>query len=324
VELPETFIRADRERQTTHAMIAGLCGLFLIGGIVTGAIVVARRRPMLLLDGMFDRRGTFMLVGALVVLAVLGDLNSLPSTLFSYDTAEPWSRFLGTKALGFVSAIPLSLIVLGLWLALGALRRRVGIPMLAGPASSATSNDMLIAGLGLGGLVYAMSRISEFVPSKGIPHAPSTLLNAAVPMLGGISDLPSTTMMMVALLGIPILVVAGITRKWTLRVLIAAVMLALLVSSMIAVAPTNDVEPMRVILLVAMMALVALALYTWGTVSAWSWIVAALVQQGLGGLRQAVHAPTWQERVAYGLVLSFACLLIALLARRTRSETTTT
>lgn len=81
---------------------------------------------------------------------------------------------------------------------------------------------------------------------------------------------------------------------------------------------------MRVILLVAMMALVALALYTWGTVSAWSWIVAALVQQGLGGLRQAVHAPTWQERVAYGLVLSFACLLIALLARRTRSETTTT
>lgn len=324
VELPETFIRADRERQTTHAMIAGLCGLFLIGGIVTGAIVVARRRPMLLRDGMFDRRGTFMLVGALVVLAVLGDLNSLPSTLFSYDTAEPWSRFLGTKALGFVSAIPLSLIVLGLWLALGALRRRVGIPMLAGPASSATSNDMLIVGLGLGGLVYAMSRISEFVPSKGIPHAPSTLLNEAVPMLGGISDLPSTTMMMVALLGIPILVVAGITRKWTLRVLIAAVMLALLVSSMIAVAPTNDVEPMRVILLVAMMALVALALYTWGTVSAWSWIVAALVQQGLGGLRQAVHAPTWQERVAYGLVLSFACLLIALLARRTRSETTTT
>jgi hypothetical protein len=320
VELPETFIRADRERQATHAMFAGLCGLLLIGGIITGAIVATRRNAMLMQDGMLDRRETFVLIGALVVLAVLGDLNSLPSTLFSYDTAEPWSRFLGTKALGFVSAIPLSLVVLGLWLALGALRRRVGIPMLAGPASRATSNEMLIAGLGLGGLVYTMSRISELVPSKGIPHAPSTLLNEAVPMLGGVAALPAATLAIVALLGIPILVVAGITRKWTLRGFIAAVMLALFVSMMLAKAPANDVEPLRLILLVAMMAVVAVASYMWGTLSAWSWIVAALVQQGLGGLRQAVHAPTAQERVADALLLGFACLLIALIARKTRSE----
>ena len=324
IELPETFLRADRERQTSRAMLAGLCALLLIGGIVAGAIVVTRRRAMLLHDGVLDRRGTFMLVSGLVVFAVLGDLNGLPSALFSYDTSEPWTRFLGTTALGFVSAIPLALTVVGFWFALGALRRRVGIPMLAGPASGVTSNDMVIAGLGLGGLVYMVSRVSDLVPSKGMPRAPSTLLNDAVPLLGGLASLPSATMMIVALLGIPILVVAGITPKWTMRALLSAVMLALLISAMVALAPASDVDVIRVVALVAMMAVVALAFNAWSTISAWSWIVAALVLQGLGGLRQAVHAPTWQPRVASALLVTFACLLIALIARRTRSETPTT
>ena len=323
VELPESFLRADRERQTTNALIAGVCGLLLIGGIVTGAIAVTRR-PILLNDGLLDRRETLLLLGALVAFAVLGNLNSLPSALFSYDTSEPWSRFLGTKALGFVSAIPLGLALLGLWLGLGALRRRVGIPMLPGPASRSTSNDMLVAGLGLGALVYTMSRVGDLIPGKGIPHTPSTMLNDAVPMLGGIASLPATTMLIVALAGIPVLVVAGITPKWPLRVLIATVMLALVATMMLAMAPANDVEPIRVVLLAVMLAVVALAFYAWGTISASSWIVAALVQQGLGGVRNAVHAPTWQEQVANALVLILAILMIALLARRSRSEETTT
>ena len=214
-----------------------------------------------------------MLVSALVVLAVLGDLNGLPSALFSYDTSEPWTRFLGTTALGFVSAIPLGLTVVGFWFALGALRRRVGIPMIAAPASGVTSNDMVIAGLGLGGLVYMVSRVSDLVPMNGMPRAPSTLLNDAVPMLGGLASLPSATMMIVALLGIPMLVVAGITPKWTMRALLSAIILALLISAMVALAPANDVDVLRVVALVAMMAVVALAFNAWSTISAWSWIV---------------------------------------------------
>ncbi len=324
VELPERFLRADRERQTTNAMIAGACGLLLIGGIITGAVAVTRRRPILLHDGLLDRRQTLLLLGALVGFAVLGNLNALPSALFSYDTSEPWSRFLGTRALSFVSAIPLGLALLGLWLGLGALRRRVGIPILPGPASRSTSNDMLVAGLGLGALVYTMSRVGDLIPGRGIPHTPSTMLNDAVPVLGSITALPATTMLIVALAGIPVLVVAGITTKWPLRVLIAAVMLALFVSMMLAMAPANDVEPIRLVLLAVMIAVVAVALYAWGTISASSWIVAALVQQGLGGVRNAVHAPTWQEQVANALILIFAVLLVALLARRSRSEATTT
>ena len=319
IELPETFLRADRERQTTHALIAGLCGLVLFGGIIFGAVTVTRRRPVLLDDGVLSRRETVMLVGALVVLAVLGDLNSLPSVLFAYDTSEPWTRFIGTKALGFISAVPLSLVVLGFWLVLGALRRRVGIPMLAESVSPAASNDALAAGLGLGSLVYLTSRVSEALQRVGIARPPTTMLDDALPMFGGLASLPASTMMMVAVVGIPILVVAGITRSWALRAVIAAVMLSLAIAAMVAVAPSNDADPVRVSVLVGMMAVVAVAFYAWGTLSAWSWIVAALVQQGLGGLRAMMYAPVPQERMASALMLGFACLLIGFVVRRTRS-----
>ena len=39
VELPEAFLRADRERQSTRALIAALCGLVLIGVIITGSVM---------------------------------------------------------------------------------------------------------------------------------------------------------------------------------------------------------------------------------------------------------------------------------------------
>ncbi|MEP7000547.1 MAG: CPBP family intramembrane glutamic endopeptidase [bacterium] len=320
VDLPEAFLRADREQQNTRAVVAGLCGLLLVGGTIVGAVFVTRRRPVLVQDGALNRRATLMLIGTLVVLAVLGDLNSLPSALFPYDTTEPWSSFVGTKALGLISSIPLSLVVLGLWLALDAVRRRVGIPMLGGAASRSASNDMLVAGLGLGAIVYAASRVGELVPSTSMPRVPSTLLDAAVPMLGGITGVLSTTMTMVAIVGIPMLVVGGITRKLVLRALILIGMIGLVIAAVIAVAPAGDMEPGRIALFVVMIAVVALAFHAWGAMSAWSWIVAVLAQQALVALRQVVHAPVWQERVAGGLLLVVACALIGVVARRTRVE----
>ncbi|MEA2763446.1 MAG: hypothetical protein QOD47_2730, partial [Gemmatimonadaceae bacterium] len=48
IELPEAFVRADRERRTTRTASAGAVGLLMFGLIVTGAIFVKRRRPILL------------------------------------------------------------------------------------------------------------------------------------------------------------------------------------------------------------------------------------------------------------------------------------
>ena len=325
VELPEAFLRADRERLTNRAMIAGLCGLLLLGGIVTGAIVVVRRRPSLLTDGLLDRRGTLMLVGAVAALALVERLNGLPSSLVSYDTSEPWSRFMASTAAGYVVVVVVGLFVLGVWLALGALRRRVGIPMLPSAASGSASGDMLVAGVGLGAIVFAMVRLEALAQLSRVPHlphVPATLLDRALPWLGEVPGLPSSAMMTVAFLGIPILVVAGITRRWALRALLAAVLLGLVASVAIAVAPASETDPMGIALLVVRFLVIVFALYSWGTLSAWSWLVAALVFDALDGLRSAAYAPTGQEHVAGALTLLVACALVALIVRHTRPEAT--
>ena len=321
VELPEAFLRADRERQSTRALIAGLCGLVLFGVIIIGAVMMTRRRHSVLEDGVLDRRSTILLLGALVSLAVLGSLNALPTALFSYDTTEPWGRFVGTRWLALVSTIPLSLFVWGVWLALGALRRRVGIPMLAGERLSTASNDMLLAGVGLGGLLFTMSRLVELVPGKGMPHVPSTLLTEAAPMLGGLSALPSSTLLMVSALGIPVLMVIGLFKGWVARAMMGAGMVGLTLASVVATTPASDVDFVRIVLLVATAVLTVIAFRAWAS-AAWSWIVAALALQGFGGLRRAVYSPTWQEHVAGLLVVVFASVLIAAIARRTRGGRT--
>jgi len=317
VELPEAFVREDRARQTNRIVIAGISILLLLGLIVTGAIVVKRRRPILLHDGQLDRRNTFILIGVLILLATLSALNSLPSELGKYNTAEPWGNFLGSTALGFVTAIPVTLMLFGLWLALGAMRQRVGIPMLAGEPSRSASNEMLIAGLGLGGIIYAMTRLDALVPRPGMPPAPATMLNEAFPALAGIANIPSNALLVVALVGIPILVVAGLTPRWSLRALIAAAIMALLAAVAWAFGSANDIDPVSVTLVIAGVVVVSIALIVGGTRSAWSWIVAALVVQGLAGLREAAYGPVWQARVAGALTLLVASALVALIARQT-------
>jgi hypothetical protein len=316
VELPESFLRADRQRQTDRMMVAGVCILLLLGLIVTGAIFVKRRRPILVDDGMLGRRDTYILLSTLMVLAMLSSLNSLPSKLFKYDTAQAWSSFIATTVLGVVVLIPAVLILFGLWLALGAMRRRVGIPMLAGEPSRSASNDMLIAGLGLGGVLFATSRLTTLVPRVWMPDTPTTALGDAFPLLAGVLDVPRIVMMTVATFGIPLLVVAGLSRGWGLRALMAAGLVALTGGAVWALAPASDIHPWTAGLAIARVAVVSVAVVVWGSLAAWSWLVAALAVLGLSSLRLAAYGVVWQERGAGVLTLLVAAALIVLITRR--------
>jgi len=317
VDLPEAFLRADRQRQTNRMMVASVSILLLLGLIVTGAIVVKRRRPILLNDGMLDRRDTYILLGTLVVLATLSSLNSLPSKLFKYDTAQPWGTFIGTTALGFVVLIPAILILFGLWLALGAMRRRVGIPMLAGEPSRSASSDKLIAGLGLGSVIFAMNQLGAVVQRAGMPETPTTVLSEAFPLVAGITDVPMIAMMTVVTIGITFLVVAGLTRRWSLRALMAAAIVALLSGAVWSLGPASDSDPGRVAMAFARVALVLVAVAVWGSLAAWSWLVAVLAYLGLDALRNAVYGAVWQERGAGALTLLVTAALIVFIAERT-------
>jgi hypothetical protein len=318
VELPEAFLRADREQQTTRMLLGGAGFVLFFGLMVTGAILVKRRRPILVDDGGLDRRQTIMLVGVLVVLATLSGLNALPTQLFRYDTTHTWGNFLGNIALGFVLSVPLILIVIGLWHALNALRRRVGIPMLPSGSSVTASNQMLMAGLGLGAVIFAVAHIDALFPRASIPATPATMLNSAFPMFVGIPEIPMVTLMMIVLLAIPLLVVALITRQWSLRVLCLVVMVALLGASAWTSGVAGEADPVRAILGLVGVALMSVAIVAWGSLSAWSWIVGALAFQALGGLRNAAYGPEWQARGSGLLTVLVASALIAIVARRSR------
>jgi hypothetical protein len=250
------------------------------------------------------------------LLATLSGLNDLPSTLYSYDTAEPWGSFVGTTALGFVAAVPLTLILWGLWLVLGALRRRVGIPMLRAEPSRSSARDMLLAGLGLGGVVYALTRLGTLLPRGSMPRTPSTLLDSEVPLLAGLPDIPANALVAVALIGIPMLVVAGLARRWTVRALLATTIVALAVAVAWSFAPVGDVDAARMTLFIVAAVVAVVALVVWGAQSAWSWIVAALVYQALNGLRDAAYEPVWQARSAGAFAFLVAGALVVFIARR--------
>jgi hypothetical protein len=319
-ELPEAFRRADRARQTNRMIIAAVSVLLLLGLVITGLVAVRRRLPAAVHDGVLDRRSNLLLFGGLTLLAVLSGLNSLPSQLYSYDTAQPWSTFVGMTALGFIAPVVLALILVGLLLELEALRRRVGIPMLPGGPARPARTDVLIAGLGLGGIVYATTNLDALIPPGGMPHTPSTALNDLVPVLAGIADIPASAIAAVAIVGIPILVVAGLTPRWGSRAVIAGAIAALVAAIAWSLESTDGVDPARLTLLLASIVVTMVAIIVWGTLAAWSWIVAALWYQALGALRDAVYGPEWQARGAGALTVLVATALIALVLRRATSQ----
>jgi hypothetical protein len=317
VELPEAFLRADRASQTNRMMIGGVAILLLLSFMITGVLVVKRRLAPALDQRVLDRRASFWLIAGLFVLATVSSLNSLPSQLSSYDTAEPWSTFIGTTALGFLQAVVFPLLVVALLYVLDALRRRLGIPMVpAGPGTSART-DILIMGFGLGGGIYAIRALDTLIPAAdAMPSIPGTNLDDLVPFIAGVPDIPATVIGGVAMLGIPILVVAGLTRSRAWRALIGAIVLGLIAAITWSFTPGDDVDPYGLALLIPTFVVVAAAVRAWGARSAWAWFVAALFYQDLQGLGNAVYGPEWQTRVAGLLSVLAATTLMALIVRR--------
>jgi hypothetical protein len=177
---------------------------------------------------------------------------------------------------------------------------------------------MLIAGLGLGAIIFAVAHFDALFPRASIPPTPTTMLNYEFPLFVGIPDIAMSTMMMVALFAIPLLVVALITRRWSLRVLCLVVMVALLGTSAWTSGVAGEADRVRAILGLTGFALMSIAIVAWGSLSAWSWIVGALAFQALNGLRSVAYGPVWQARGAGLLTLLVASALIALIASKSR------
>jgi hypothetical protein len=317
VELPEAFLRADRDRETRRQVIAALLATLLAGAVIGGAIYVVKRRPALLPDGVLSTRGILALAGGLGALSLVQALDALPDALFQYDTSVPWTNFVSSTAVGLVLAVVPAIVATGLWMMLGAIRRRAGIPERPAVANTSRPNDLLVAGVGLGSMFALAGLAATTLSAAGVPPAPTTVLDRAVPALGDALGMPLSIVMSVAALAIPALVIVAMSRRAGVRALLGLLALALVGAVALASAPGRpDVSLAGVLVGSALVAGSYAALRWWAPLCAWAWILAALVQRGVTALHLLVHAPTTTERVAALVTIAVAAALGIVVVRR--------
>jgi len=316
LELPEAFTRAQRERQSTRLIVALVGGLLFLAMVVGGGVLVIRLRPLLLDDEAIGRRTSLAVVGFLTVVAAGAALDALPSRLFAYDTAMPWSNWLAINLVAAIGAVVPALIILGLWLALSALRRRVGVPLL--PSGPNQRRDVLLAGLGTGAMFTLLRMAFAASRRSVVPGAPETSLGQAVPLLTHALSVPTDVAFAVTCVAIPALVVAGIGRGRVSRAAAAAALLAPLLALALAVAPIGASAVGRTAeMTAALLVAAAISVWLWAPYSTWAWLLAGLAEAGFGAVRIAVHAPTGVERAA-GMLALAAVAGLAILVWRLR------
>jgi hypothetical protein len=313
IELPESFLRAERERQTNRLAIFGILVLLFVGALIGGALYARKRRPILVDDGHLDRRTSILFLVGLFLLAVLGRLNRAYSELYAYDTSEPWSNFVSTVALGVVGDLIFAFVLFGLWLGANGLRRRVGIPMFGDGTQG--EREAVIAGVGIAGVGALLSAAIAVTARAGIPGTPDTSLDLVVPWLAGVESVPADAIQSAIVPAIPLLVIAALTPSWRRRALIAVATAAIAGGAMWAVAGDAGVRPLGAAVSLLSAGIMMAALIGWGTRSAWSWYVASLAFTVIAGMRAVIWAPVWQERVAAGLVMLVAIALIVAIVR---------
>jgi hypothetical protein len=319
VELPEQFVRADRDKQERRRTVSVFCVLLLVLGVVGGAIYVVRKKQPLVDDGTIGRRTMIVLVATLALLQVASSLNSLPLVLYQYDTAIPWSTFTGTTGIGIALGGVLALILAGLWLVVTALRKRVGIPMLPDAQAGVGVNDALFAGLALGALPVILERAVSFATTHDIVEAPTTTLDQLVPALTQLLGVPAAVGWTIAMIGIPALVIAGVSRRRVVTILLAVILLGL-IAGLGATEAYRVAHPTIGAVLIGLAAPVAVffAIRSWGAICAWSWVIAALTMRGLSSAHGAVHAAAPGEQAAGALGVATCAVLVYVVLRRMR------
>lgn len=318
VELPEDVLRAQRRREQSVLALIGGGGLVTLVLVGTAAMATVRRRPVLMHDRIARRTVVALLV--LLGLFVMAEaIQNLPRALFDYDTSMPWDRFLSRTALGMGMSLVGVFVMAALWLLLNALRRRLGIPIMARADGAVPGREALLAGLGLGAAFVLVQQAISWLLLPRIPEAPSTMPDQLAPVLAHAVALGTSTALAIPALAIPVLAVLGGVAKRSRGLLLALLLLAAL--AVVAGPASERVRESGIggafVVLGAPLG-VLLALRRWGGVSVASWVVAAFAMHALEALRLVRHAPTSPERVGGFVSIALTAALLWLLASRLR------
>jgi hypothetical protein len=321
VELPEAFERADRQQQDRFSAIRTGSGLALFVALTLAAMLVMRRQRPMTGDDQPGRRALIVVGTTFAALAVANALNALPETLYQYDTATPWSTFVSTTAVSVMLSALSALLILALWLLMDGLRRRVGIPLF--PAT-AEVNDGAVAGAALGVLFVLPGLIRGLLSRTTVPAPPATQLDRTMPAIAQVLGIPLQEAGGLLGTAILVLLIVALSRRTWVRVLIG-----LGVCALAAGLTANEAERFGAsgILWLAVtvcveLALLVVALRTWGARSVWSWGIAALTVSLLGTMSLVVHAATSESRASALIAAVAAGVTLVLWLRWGRRRST--
>ncbi|CAN5691591.1 hypothetical protein BH23GEM1_BH23GEM1_05590 [soil metagenome] len=316
IELPEEFVRADRDLLTTRVLVAGISAIILITLVIVGFVRVIRRRQPLIDETDTSPRAVTLVLATAIVLIVASTLNDFPASLFDYDTAESWTSFITSRMVGVIgTGVFLLLLVAGLWLAVNALRRRAGMPVFAPPGAGEGRSDALLAGAAMGS-VFAIF-VTVLRVTSAFPSAPETALTSALPAAARLLALPPFVLLLLPLVAIPLLLIVALAREWRPRLLLGLLLLALL-SGVMLPGSIDPVTPLRIAAGISALVAITLAIRTWGSLGVASWIVAAVTAFALFSLRNALHSANSVDAWAHvlGVVAAAGALALVLYSDR--------
>jgi len=321
VELPEAFLRADRQRQFVRIAVGGGLMLALFGLMLGGVIFVRRRRANAVEDRPLGTRALWIAVAVLAFFAAASLFDELPKTLAAYDTAVPWRTYLTNSLVyGFISLAMVGAIA-GLWLAFEGLRRRVGVPFVE--RGHGAWADTLRAAVGLAGTFAAMGGLLRSLSVPRMPRAPSYApLDSAVPWLDQLLALPLDVIMRVLMPALVIFVVLLMARGTAARLGLVVALGLLFGGAMVAVGGVADPVVHSVarttLLVVAVLASFSAlygALRIFAATTAMAWFTAGILGGALDATRHLVIAGTPEETTGAVLAL-LGCGVLLVLARR--------
>ena len=311
ITLPEPFLRQRRTDGQKAMAFSGLFAFPAIALIIAG-IVRSRRRPFVAMDEL-PRRWFLVMVLAFAVISLASSVQALPSALALYDTAVPWNTFIasvvGTQLVSLMGVLVLA----ALWMLANGMRRRAGIPLVAGwGRMGGALTDDLAAALVLGGVPVVTSTVGRLMRPESAPIAPETTLDAMMPVLThALGVLPNAVSVLLAV-SVPALALTLLAQQRAARLAGIVAFLGLVAGAFLAGGLTGDPNASLVRQATSLVggAVIVLTIAAVGRVSVLSWFLGALFFTALGTVSTTLHAATGIERLGGLLATLVAAMLI--------------
>ena len=312
IRLPEPFVRKTRSDRQQAMAFSGLLAMPAIALLIAG-MIRSRRRPIVATDDI-SRRWFLVMLLAFGVTSLALSVQALPSALALYDTAVPWSTFVASMAGTQLVSLVGVLIFAAFWMLANGMRRRAGIPLVAGGADGGLSHD-LKAALVLGGVPAVTRLVGRLTADDGSAVTPGTTLDVLAPVLMPVLGILPNVLTLLLAASIPALALTMLAESRAARLAGVAAFLGLAGGAVLAMRLIGDSNVSIIDLAVSGVraSLIVLAIAAVGRVSVLSWFQGALFFTALGTVAVTLRASTGIERLG-GLLATLVALILIVMA----------